>query len=1232
MPNEASLQDIRKAFDRAVFGAKRRSWIVGLLGLQNQDGTVTIAVPDRPNWVYVALGPRGDQTISIARNDGRVPHRNFLPVKMVRSEFDGALVIEGIYNAGGFADSATSNDLENDYGVFWHTHRIGSGLEYEHQALLFDQGRTFWTAALTVYINPFRYERKDTGALETWEGGTIDLTGYKPATTGHWAWVIVGVNPEDNSAVAITGSSVTYATALTIGDIDDIDFQDYIPCGAIRLRNDATVLDNTTTYFQDAHKWFGETSLTLGYLIDVNTSGVSYNDTLFYGASGWTVGGHKLNIGDAGAFTISSGAIDLSEGPTVGLIDLRGEGSSDDDLTDINNGQIGDLLVLHVSAPGTYGDITLKTSGNLNIPFEHLLDSTEKILMVTYTASGWVAYDARGVRPNVGLAQTNVISSGVLNIDTLDKQHGLIDVRGEGASDDQLVSISGGQVGDIVTLHVEAPGTYGEITVVNSGNINVPDNIPLVDTDDILVLINTLAGWTPILDPRTDDATVDVYSSFDIYVDVKTRLAEQHIHGALPTALATGESLSSGSPIDVTGGLSKLVFVVNAGSDLAGTMTITGTSVDRNTGAETASDTDDITVDAVTTDASTTDANSNVVHDYTGAYISSKWFFGDVQITTADLTLTDVDIYQVSFEQFGDQASAVVNAIDVTAEANNTAAWADIYFYALNVTGDKCNIAAITDMHITAAESEADKYYRLRRGNLATALDGTSDGIWIDCILGPAAQSYWEDINVKIWYTSTFSIDGQLAGGGGGGGGATDFLSLTDTPSSYSGQGEKYVAVNSGETALEFVDSVAGTIDLDLWMPDVAPDSPSLLDDEFNDSSFDTGLWTEFDPGGFITVSEDDAGLLITQIFDPSDDNCGIYQAIPSGDFTIETKVSISGQDTNFYIGGLTLWEDATDPSKKMDMFVMTYYTAAARAMYYRYTNHTTFSAITYTGADVGDLGSPAYLRLQRTGTTYYYSASGDGVAWMLLWTGSLTFTPSHFGLGTNLTTSGLDLNARFHFFRYRDSNVGVHGLLYGKRINALEFTVAASGGDVLQAGQSGGQSIAGGTGASESLILESTAHATKGIIDVAPDDGDTVIIGSDGERTAPAFEKLAMHMGSGAEAWHMAFVRVDAVAGSHKVLVSEDVERAAFFWAAGLTGIGAAGSGESGVADIQAQFAASDSTVDLWTVGGTDTLTLYLEDVTGGSPAGQLSLYRSAGSTFTFEVAGLLMWQEYTL
>jgi len=63
-----------------------------------------------------------------------------------------------------------------------------------------------------------------------------------------------------------------------------------------------------------------------------------------------------------------------------------------------------------------------------------------------------------------------------------------------------------------------------------------------------------------------------------------------------------------------------------------------------------------------------------------------------------------------------------------------------------------------------------------------------------------------------------------------GGSGASDFLSLDDTPSSYSGEGEKFVKVNAAEDALEFVTGGAGASTF-LDLTDTPDD---YTDQEFN--------------------------------------------------------------------------------------------------------------------------------------------------------------------------------------------------------------------------------------------------------------------------------------------------------------------------------------------------------------------------------------------------------------
>ena len=239
------------------------------------------------------------------------------------------------------------------------------------------------------------------------------------------------------------------------------------------------------------------------------------------------------------------------------------------------------------------------------------------------------------------------------------------------------------------------------------------------------------------------------------YVDKKERNAEYNLHGGLDS-LDTGSALDSvPTDIVVTAGTGKILIVVNAGADVTGTITVTGTTVDRNTGVETGADTDTVRVGGLTTDGSDTDASGNVRHSFTDAYITSKWFKGSVTLSTTNLTLSDVDTYQVSFEQFNDAPDVTLETFDITALATNASAWLYAYLYTvetgIQVEFDSCNITRLATLDLPAAEVSANKYYRLRRGNLDTDIVGTTDGIWVDLFPGPLASVYWEDVNIKVW-------------------------------------------------------------------------------------------------------------------------------------------------------------------------------------------------------------------------------------------------------------------------------------------------------------------------------------------------------------------------------------------------------------------------------------------------------------------------------------------------
>ena len=216
------------------------------------------------------------------------------------------------------------------------------------------------------------------------------------------------------------------------------------------------------------------------------------------------------------------------------------------------------------------------------------------------------------------------------------------------------------------------------------------------------------------------------------------------------------------------------------------------------------------------------------------------------------------------------------------------------------------------------------------------------------------------------------------------------------------------------------------------WEPDAPPASPDALDDEFDDASF-SGDWTETDFGSRQTVAEDERGVVLTN---PSSAGiAGVWKAIPAGDFTIVSKLSLSALPANFAGAGLALWQDATSSSGDIELLRFLYSTNGVRRMLVtRYSQWDTFSATLATTPVVGNFDTHLYLRIRRTGTTISRDHSTDGIGWTRLFSAVPTFTPTHFGLWAD-GSSGADQNAIFSFFRYKASDVGLGGIMEGDRL-----------------------------------------------------------------------------------------------------------------------------------------------------------------------------------------------------
>lgn len=262
------------------------------------------------------------------------------------------------------------------------------------------------------------------------------------------------------------------------------------------------------------------------------------------------------------------------------------------------------------------------------------------------------------------------------------------------------------------------------------------------------------------------------------------------------------------------------------------------------------------------------------------------------------------------------------------------------------------------------------------------------------------------------------------------------------------GQALAYNALLGKYTPTTISGSGGGSVStVSVWYPDAPPASGTSYDDEFSDSSFNTSLWTEYDPGSCLTITEDDRGLVYNQTMTNGYKIAGIYQPIPAGDFSITTRANFLVRQLDYVESGfgLALFEDASDSSKGIYTWEGVVRSDDFAMEFMRWTNYTTRSAL------IGAFNclipvSDYYLRIRRTSANYFLDYSSNGIGWVGLMPVTvanltLAFTPTSFGivmynsLGTYTVGS---IGAIASFFRYNNSDVGIAGSLYGRRVGLV--------------------------------------------------------------------------------------------------------------------------------------------------------------------------------------------------
>lgn len=219
---------------------------------------------------------------------------------------------------------------------------------------------------------------------------------------------------------------------------------------------------------------------------------------------------------------------------------------------------------------------------------------------------------------------------------------------------------------------------------------------------------------------------------------------------------------------------------------------------------------------------------------------------------------------------------------------------------------------------------------------------------------------------------------------------------------------------------------------IDIGDPILYP--PDALNDEFDDASLNVSTkWTVINPLSDLSWYEGRYGVVLrrSNVDDTPGGMASIYQAIPSGDFTVWLKFSLLAAKSGYVCGGLMLRPSGAsgDACKVfgMDNF------GHAPAGFTISSAGAISNLFSSFNAGVGDT---AYLRIRRNASDYFFSSSVAGLGWIsrnddTAITHSTLGSPDQFGIAlvydTNFApgVSPYNFAGIARFFRYVPVDVG---------------------------------------------------------------------------------------------------------------------------------------------------------------------------------------------------------------
>jgi hypothetical protein len=225
-----------------------------------------------------------------------------------------------------------------------------------------------------------------------------------------------------------------------------------------------------------------------------------------------------------------------------------------------------------------------------------------------------------------------------------------------------------------------------------------------------------------------------------------------------------------------------------------------------------------------------------------------------------------------------------------------------------------------------------------------------------------------------------------------------------------------------------------------IWLADYPPETPHAVNDEFDDASV-AGAWTEYDPDNVTTVSEAASGLVLTNS-GATFGLTGVYQAIPSGDFSIWTRAALRTAGVYFAAGLFIAQDLATNPTTAD--FV---HAAISNSVGIIGELRPSYAAGAASATAIADTILPwgVYLRLRYTAATYVVAGdwSINGIGWQNYFSYTLASAAVHMGLFT-YGNSFASQSATLAFFRCEAGNA-LTAIMGGRRVDPDPAPAAAT-------------------------------------------------------------------------------------------------------------------------------------------------------------------------------------------